>query len=494
MKNANSLSKSHRMLFLNTLAFTVCFACWTLNGVLVTYLVEKGIFNWSVIQVGWLLGIPILTGAVMRLPVGILTDKFGGKYVFSLLLLLCSIPLFLLPFASSFTMFALLSFLFGMVGTSFAVGVGYTSLLYPKEWQGRALGIFGMGNAGAAITTFIAPSLLNQFSATDPENGWKLLPVIYGAVLLIIGVLFLFFAENRKMEKSTKTIPQMLTTLGCVRVWRFGAYYFLVFGCFVAYSQWLLPNFMNVYQTSLVMGGMFATLFSLPSGVIRAFGGYLSDKYGARKVMYWVLGSSVVLSALLMVPKMEVTTAGAGIMAKQAGVVTAVSPTNIKIDGTAIAVEAKKEITSDGSGIFPTKTSWQEVIVAENQSVAKKELLARGITKIRFDANMWVYLVLVVLIGISWGIGKAAVYKHIPEYFPNEVGIVGGMVGLLGGLGGFFCPIIFSYLLNFTGLWSSSWMFVLLFSIICLIWMHITITKMMNKNEPTLSKQIETKN
>ena len=131
--------------------------------------------------------------------------------------------------------------------------------------------------------------------------------------------------------------------------------------------------------------------------------------------------------------------------------------------------------------------------MAQNQNVAKKELLARGITKIKFDANMWVYLVLVVLIGISWGIGKAAVYKHIPEYFPNEVGVVGGMVGLLGGLGGFFCPIIFSYLLNCTGLWSSSWIFVLLFSTICLIWMHLTITKMMNKNQPTLSKQIESK-
>ena len=492
MENTKSLAKSHRMLFLNTLAFTVCFACWTLNGVLVTYLVDKGIFNWSVVQVGWLLGIPILTGSIMRLPIGILTDKYGGKYVFSILLLLCSIPLFLLPFADSFLMFALLSFLFGMVGTGFAVGVGYTSIFYPKEWQGRALGIFGMGNAGAAITTFIAPSLLNQFSVSDPQNGWKILPLIYGGALLVIGIIFLIFAENKKLEKSTKTIPQMLSTLKNVRVWRFGAYYFLVFGCFVAYSQWLLPNFMNVYQTSLVMGGMFATMFSLPSGVIRAFGGYLSDKYGARKVMYWVLGTSVLFSALLMIPKMEITTAGAGIMAKNAGTVTQISATNIKVGETDIPLTAKKEIESDGTAIFPSKTSWQEVIVKENQEVSKKELLARGITKIKFDANMWVYLILVVLIGISWGIGKAAVYKHIPEYFPSEVGIVGGMVGLLGGLGGFFGPIIFSYLLTATGLWSSSWIFILLFSIICLVWMHITITKMMNKSQPALAKQIDT--
>ena len=127
----NNLSQSHRILFLNTLAFTICFACWTLNGVLVTYLVDKGIFNFTVVETGWLLGIPILSGSVFRLPIGILTDKYGGKIV------LCSIPLFLLPFATSFWSFAVLSFLFGLVGTSFAVGIGYTSIWYPKEWQGR---------------------------------------------------------------------------------------------------------------------------------------------------------------------------------------------------------------------------------------------------------------------------------------------------------------------------------------------------------------------
>ncbi|MFG4004155.1 MFS transporter [Flavobacterium aquidurense] len=490
MKTTNSLSQSHKILFLNTLAFTVCFACWTLNGVLVTFLVDNGIFHWSVVQVGWLLGIPILTGSIMRLPIGILTDKFGGKYIFSLLLLLCSIPLFLLPFADSFFMFALLSFLFGMVGTSFAVGIGYTSIWYPKEWQGRALGIFGMGNAGAAITTFLAPSLLNHFSIDNPQNGWKILPVIYAVALVVIGIAFLIFATNKKIENNTKTVSQMLQSLKSARVWRFGAYYFLVFGCFVAYSQWLLPNFMNVYQTSLVMGGLFATLFSLPSGVIRAFGGYLSDKFGARKVMYWVLSSSVILSALLMIPKMEITTTGPGVLATKKGIITEVSNEKIKIGNTDFAVAQKKETESENA-IFPTKTSWQQVVVEQNQTVKKKELLAKGITVIKFDANMWVFLVLVILIGISWGIGKAAVYKHIPEYFPTEVGVVGGMVGMIGGLGGFFGPIIFGYLLTATGIWSSSWIFILLLSAICLIWMHYTITKIMNEKQPVLATVID---
>ncbi|RXM47062.1 nitrate/nitrite transporter [Flavobacterium sp. YO12] len=492
MKTTNSLSQSHKILFLNTLAFTVCFACWTLNGVLVTFLVDNGIFHWSVVQVGWLLGIPILTGSIMRLPIGMLTDKFGGKYVFSLLLLLSSIPLFLLPYADSFFMFALLSFFFGMVGTSFAVGIGYTSIWYPKEWQGRALGIFGMGNAGAAITTFLAPSLLNHFSLEDPQNGWKILPIIYAVSLVLIGIAFLIFAKNKKIENHTKSVRQMLGSLKSARVWRFGAYYFLVFGCFVAYSQWLLPNFMNVYQTSLVMGGLFATMFSLPSGVIRAFGGYLSDKFGARKVMYWVLSSSVILSALLMVPKMEITTTGPGVLATKKGTVTSIAKDNIKIGETEFNITQKHENNSENA-ILPTRTSWQQVVVAQNQTVKKKELLAKGITVIKFDANMWVFLILVILIGISWGIGKAAVYKHIPEYFPTEVGVVGGMVGMIGGLGGFLGPIIFGYLLTATGIWSSSWIFILLFSTICLVWMHYTVTKIMNEKQLALAKVIDRK-
>jgi MFS transporter, NNP family, nitrate/nitrite transporter len=492
MSTTTSLSFSHRILFLNTLAFTVCFACWTLNGVLVTFLVDNGIFKWNVVQVGWLLGIPILTGSIMRLPLGILTDKFGGKYVFSILLLLCSIPLFLLPLANSFFMFAVLSFFFGMVGTSFAVGIGFTSVWYPKEWQGRALGIFGMGNAGAAITTFMAPSLLNQFSIDDPQNGWKLLPILYGIALVVIGIIFLVFTKNKKVEGPAKSVSKMLGSLKNTRVWRFGAYYFLVFGCFVAYSQWLLPNFMNVYQTSLVMGGMFATMFSLPSGVIRAFGGYLSDKYGARKVMYWVLGSSVVLSAMLMIPKMDITTAGPGVMAPKKGTITSISNSLVKIGDKELPINTKVEKPLENT-ILPTSNSWQEVVVSQNQEVKKKELIAKGVTAIHFSANMWIYLILVVLIGISWGIGKAAVYKHIPEYFPTEVGVVGGMVGMIGGLGGFFCPIIFGYLLTTTGFWSSSWIFILLLSLACLIWMHITVTKIMNEKQPLLSKEMDRK-
>lgn len=489
--------KSHRMLFFNTLAFTVCFAVWMLNGVLVTFLVNNQVFDWGPVKIGWLMGIPVLTGAIFRLPAGILTDKFGGKWVYGILLLICSVPLFLLSTANSFFSFALYSFGFGLTGVSFAIGIAYTSVWYPKHRQGTALGIFGAGNAGAAITTLLAPSILNWLTDNGANiEGWRKLPLIYGGALIVMGIIFLLFTENKKPASSNKNMKQILSPLKNIRVWRFGMYYFLVFGCFVAFSQWLVPYFVNVYYLPLVTAGIFAALFSLPSGVIRAAGGWMSDIYGARKVMYWVLGASVAISALLFIPKMEIISPGQGIMAKQDGVVTLVSESMVKVGEKEYLVKVKSgesENLDDKLLVLPSKVAWQEPVVKVGDKVVRKQLLVKGVTKIYFQANVWIFAVLVILIGSIWGIGKAAVYKHIPDYFPDEVGVVGGMVGVLGGLGGFFCPIIFGYLLKGTGLWTSCWLFMLFLSAICLVWMHRTITKINRQSSPETSLNIETK-
>ena len=488
-------SKSHKILFFNTFAFTVCFAAWMLNGVLVTFLVDNQLFDWGPVEIGWLLGIPVLAGAVFRLPAGILTDKFGGKPVYSILLILCAIPMYLLSYADSFFTFALASFGFGLTGVSFAIGIAFTSVWYPRHWQGTALGIFGAGNAGAALTTLFAPSLLNWLTDNGANlEGWRDLPVIYAATLLIMGIIFLIFTENKKPAASNKTLKGMLAPLKNIRVWRFGLYYFLVFGCFVAFSQWLVPYFVNVYYLPLVTAGLFAAMFSFPSGVIRAVGGWLSDKWGARKVMYWVLGSSVLICFLLIIPQMEISSPGRGVMAKRGGTVTAVSETTVTIDELTYAIAPKSgklDNIDNQTLILPTKETWQEPIVTVGETVSKKQLLARGITRIYFQANVWVFAILVILIGSIWGIGKAGVYKYIPDYFPEEVGVVGGMVGVLGGLGGFFCPIIFGYLLEGTGLWTSCWMFMLALSLVCLIWMNRVVNRMMKDKAPDLIRDIE---
>jgi MFS transporter, NNP family, nitrate/nitrite transporter len=486
---------ANRILLMNTLAFTVCFAAWMLNGVLVTFLTVNQIFNWTATEIGWLLGIPVLTGSIFRLPAGMLTDKFGGKPVFTALLILCAIPMFLLARADSYWAFALCSFGFGLVGVSFSIGIAYTSVWFPKERQGLALGIFGAGNAGSAVTTLVAPSLLNYFTNNGANlEGWRTLPIVYGAALVITGVVFYLTTTNKKPKSNAKSFAAQLEPLKNVRVWRFGLYYFLVFGCFVAFSQWLVPYFVNVYYLPLVTAGFLAALFSFPSGVIRALGGWLSDKFGGRKVMYWVLGSSVALSALLIVPKMEITSPGKGVAADRDGIVTAVNRDSITVGDKVYPINPRAEKATnldEGILVFPSKEAWQEPVVAVGQQVKRKELLAKGVTKIYFQANVWIFAVLVMLLGIVWGVGKAAVYKHIPEYFPEEVGVVGGMVGVLGGLGGFVSPIIFGYLLDGTGLWTSSWMFMLFLSAICLLWMHVVIQKMMHREQPELMTKIE---
>lgn len=472
--------RSHGMLFLNTLAFTICFAVWMFNGVMVTFLVDHSVFDWSPVQIGWLLGIPVLTGSIFRLPMGILTEKFGGKWVFALLLLFCAIPMYALSTANSFLTFVLLSFGFGFTGTGFAVGIAYTSVWYPKEWQGRALGIFGAGNAGAAITTLVAPSLLNHLTSNGSAiEKWRMLPKIYAAGLVMMAILFIIFSTNKKSNAPVRTMRQLVRPLKEVQVWRFGFYYFLVFGCFVAFSQWLVPYFVNVYTASLVVAGLLASLFSLPSGLIRILGGWMSDKLGGTSVTQWVFVGSLIISLMLIIPKMEMLSPGKGVMATKAGRVTHVSDSLIEVDKKEyklIRRSAEFDNADTKTLIMPTKDSWQSPLVVVGEEVKKRQLVAQGTTRIYFQANMWIYAILVMLVGIVWGIGKASVYKSITEKYPEEVGVVGGMVGVIGGLGGFFCPIIFGYLLDWTGLWTSSWMLMLLISVVCYFWIRKSLT------------------
>ncbi len=469
---------------MNTLAFTVCFAVWTMYGVLITFLVDNRTLVLDKAQIGWLIGIPILTGSLMRLPVGLLTDRYGGKPIYIGVMLFSAAALFLTSFANSFAGFLVGGLLFGMSGSAFAVGIAYSSMWFPKERQGTALGIFGMGNAGSAVTTLAAPHLLSAFTRNGQNlEGWRLLPQVYGLALLVMTLIFALTTQNRKVEAAAqKSLGQLLEPLRDVRVWRFGLYYFVVFGAFVALAQWLVPYYLNVYGMSLATAGLLASVFSLPSGVIRALGGWVSDKFGARTTMYWVLSMCAIFFLLLIAPRMDIRSPGEGILADRAGTVTEVTATRIKVDDRQYQLRAEQtpEATTkrEGALVLPTFQSWQEPAVQLGQVVKRKELLAKGVTHVYFQANVWVFTALVFLAGIMMGIGKAAVYKHIPEYYPLEVGVVGGMVGVIGGLGGFICPIIFGYMLKLTGLWTSCWLLLGILSIVCLVWMHLVILKM----------------
>ena len=251
---------------------------------------------------------------------------------------------------------------------------------------------------------------------------------------------------------------------------------------FVALAQWLVPYYLNVYGMTIVMAGLMTSIFSLPSGVIRAAGGWMSDFWGPRRVLYLVLVVIGTSCFLLIFPKMDIESPGRGVMSRRAGTVTAVSATAVRVDGQPYTLKVRDTMVARAYGenqvlLLPIIQTWQEPAVAVGETVNKREIIARGVTHIYFQANVWVFTFLVFIIGIAMGIGKAAVYKYIPDYFPNDVGVVGGIVGVLGGLGGFVCPIVFGYLLDGLGLWTTTWIFLLGVTTACLLWLTVVVRR-----------------
>ncbi|MBI4344636.1 MAG: MFS transporter [Euryarchaeota archaeon] len=479
---------------MNTAAFAVCFAAWMMYGVLVAFLVDKGVYGWDKGQMGLLIGIPVLTGSLTRLPLGILTDRYGGRIVFTLLMLAAAVPTYLVSYASTYSHFLLAGLGFGLTGASFAVGVAYTSIWFKKERQGTALGIFGMGNLGTALTSMGAPSILLVLTDGGANlDGWRTLPKLYAAALVVTAILFFLFTSTKKVEQG-QNLVQRLAPLKNIRVWRFGLYYFLLFGGFVALSQWLILYYLNVYSMSLTTAGLMAAVFGLTASVARPFGGWLSDRWGPRKLMYISLCSCIILFVLLSMPRMDVYSPGEGIIAYRSGTVTAISADEIVVENQRYALRPPKEKSIEkyeGIFVFPTNYLWHEPVFRVGDEVKRGQLLARGTTHIYFQANVWIFTGFLFFAAIAMGLGMGAVFKHIPNYFPTEVGVVGGIVGVLGGLGGFFGPLIFGYLLQFTGIWTSNWMFLVLVALVSLVWMHLVIQRMMRQAEPVLVRQIE---
>ena len=515
-------AKATIVLSANTAAFAICFACWMMNAVLITFLTTNGIFDWTSSQVGMLLATPVLTGSLLRLPVGMLADRFGGRGIYTLLMLLTAVALFLNSYANTFTQFLIAALGFGIAGASFAVGVAYTSVWFSKERQGTALGIFGMGNAGTALTLMLAPQLLRTLTGGGSNlDGWRNLPRIYAAILALTAVIFYVVTFSKKPPTSGRTMRQRLAPLGQSRVWRFGAYYALLFGGFVALSNWLVPYYVKAYGLTLAVAGLYATIFSLPSGLFRAVGGWLSDRLGARLVMHVVLSVCALITFALFFPKMDIITPGEGILAKFPGTVVSISESEMlvkqdkadKTDRYQLLGHAARPLADASTGerdqkftLIPKTQSWQEWMgktesapdgstvhrhYQPGDKIAMREMVARGSTHIYFQANVYIFTLLVLILGMSMGIGMAAVYKHIPTYFPDDVGIVGGLVGVIGGLGGFLLPIIFGRLLSTTGIWTTCWMFLFLFSVVCLVWMRLVLRREMRRSAPHLLEHFD---
>jgi len=300
ISDLSTASPQGRALWMSTLAFTVCFAVWTIFSIIGVRI--KNELGLNETQFGLLIGTPILTGSLSRLTLGIWTDRYGGRLVLTLTMLATSAATVLLIFAHSYVQMLLAALGVGLAGGSFAVGVAYVSRFYSPTRQGTALGIFGVGNVGAAVTKMLAPFVLVAW-------GWQAVALVWAAVLALMALTFWLSTaddpvkvERRRAGAAPPPYMLELSALRDARVWRFAAYYFFVFGAFVALALWLPRYLIGVYGFGIETAGLIGAAYSIPASIFRAYGGVLSDRVGARTVMYWSLGVSAAATLVLSLP------------------------------------------------------------------------------------------------------------------------------------------------------------------------------------------------
>ena len=267
---------------MSTISFTVCFAVWMMFAVIGIPI--KKMLDLNETQFGLLAAMPVLTGSLIRLPLGMWTDKLGGRIVFFVLMLSTIVPIWLIGEATAYWHFLVLGLFVGLAGGSFSVGIAYCARWFDKKHQGFAMGIFGAGNSGAVLNKFVAPVILVAF-------GWAMVPKVYAAAMLVTALAFWFFTytDPAHVGGSKVTVKDQLKALKDPNVWKLCQYYSIVFGGYVALSLWMTKYYITEYGFGIEAAALLAACFSLPGGVLRAVGGWMSDRWGAHPVTWWVM-------------------------------------------------------------------------------------------------------------------------------------------------------------------------------------------------------------
>jgi NNP family nitrate/nitrite transporter-like MFS transporter len=295
-RNGQALS----VLIVSTLAFTVCFMVWMMFGVIGIPI--KKALNLNATEFGLLTATPVLTGSLIRVPLGIWTDKYGGRIVMTVLMAATVPAIWLMAYATQFWHFLVIGLFVGFAGGSFSVGTPYVARWFPKHRQGFAMGVYGAGNSGAAVNKFIAPALLVAF-------GWAMVPQVYAAIMLGTVLVFWFFSysDPAHLVPANTRFSDQLQMLKDRRVLKYCQYYSIVFGGYVALSLWMVQYYVGEYGMDIRAAALLAACFSLPGGVLRAIGGWLSDKYGAHSVTWWVMWVSWICLFILSYPQTDFT-------------------------------------------------------------------------------------------------------------------------------------------------------------------------------------------
>lgn len=430
VSESDPVCSRQRVLWLSTIAFTVMFAVWLMLGVLglemkqdTRLMLGESVAGMSADEIKvavqerfeWLLAVAILSGSILRLNFGIWADRYGGRNMMILLLLVSAVSAYWTAHASSYGELLICSALFGLAGNSFTVGIAWCSAWYPERSKGTALGVFGAGNVGASGTKLLViliPSVLTLVPAAGLlggaiPGGWRVVPVFYAVLLAVMAAVIRFAAPCvDRIPSRGRPVSEMLAPLRLVRVWRFSLYYVVVFGAYVALSAWLPDYYRTNYFADLPpkegvrMAALLTALFIFPASLLRPLGGYLSDRFGPRVVTYAVFALMTIAIVPLCLPA---------------------------------------SVLSLGVGAFTA---------------------------------------LLFTVGVGMGIGKASVYKYVPNYFPNDVGAVGGLVGMLGALGGFIMPKTFGVLGRATGAPQAAFVALLAITLGSLVWLHLVVMRM----------------
>src|SRR6202162_5991128 len=285
----------------STTAFTVCFMVWMMFAVIGIPIKKNLDLNET--QFGILVALPVLTGSLIRLPLGMWTDRFGGRIVFFILMLCTVIPIWLISYGTEFCHYLVTGLFVGVAGGSSTVGIAYCARWFPRHRQGLAMGIFGAGNNGAGVNKLVAPSIVVAF-------GWAMVPQVYAALMLVTAILFWFFTytdEEHSTGDTHVTIKEELMVLKDPTVWRYSQYYSIVFGGYVALSLWMTKYYISEYGFDIRLAALLAAAFSIPGGLLRVVGGWFADKYGAHTITWWVLWIGLVCLFFLSYPQTDLS-------------------------------------------------------------------------------------------------------------------------------------------------------------------------------------------
>jgi len=369
-------SSARIQLALGTGAFALCFAVFGSLSAMMPILSRQ--MHLTSVEKSVAVALPVLLGSLGRIPLGMLTDRFGGRIIFSVVMALSLIPAFLMGAVRDYTQLLIYGFFIGIGLASFSVGVGFVSGWYAAEKQGLALGVYGAGNIGQSMAAFGAPVIA---AACGFRWGfWA-----FGVLLAIWLVVFAIAARNAPRRGALKSFTETIRPLRDRRSWVLSLYYFLTFGGFVAMAIYLPIFLTEMFHLTPQDAGLRTAGFVVLATAMRPVGGVLADRVGGRTILKWVFPVAGIMAVFLACPLMIPFTFGAL--------------------GVAAAI----------------------------------------------------------------GLGNGAVFKLVPEYFPNSVGSVTGLVGAAGGLGGFFPPLVLGFVKQQMGTFVPGFLMLCAFSFLCLI-------------------------